>query len=204
MVEVGKNVRDIQRGQRVLGKALSLTSGDHAAAGYQLYTSVPSNAVTPIPDSMDFPTAAVLPVSVSCAAAGLYEKSSLGLPLPSANPPKARKIILVWGGSSSVGSSTIQLARASGIEVVATASPKNFEYVKKLGASAVFDYSQPDIVDKLAEALKDGNCAGAYDTVGTNFAQCAAVLEKLGGGHVAGVLPPQGKPPANVTFGFGM
>ncbi len=43
--------------------------------------------------------------------------------------------------STSVGSNAIQLAVAAGYEVITTSSPRNFDYVKKLGASQVFDYN---------------------------------------------------------------
>ncbi|TAQ89425.1 hypothetical protein B7494_g2244 [Chlorociboria aeruginascens] len=50
------------------------------------------------------------------------------------------KTVLIWGGSGSVGVNVIQLAVAAGYEVIATASPANFDYLKELGASEVLDY----------------------------------------------------------------
>ncbi|KAL7624941.1 hypothetical protein AAE478_004155 [Parahypoxylon ruwenzoriense] len=50
---------------------------------------------------------------------------------------------------------------AAGYEVFATASPKNFEYVRKLGASQVFDYRDRGTVQKMIEVLKNKTCAGA-------------------------------------------
>jgi NADPH:quinone reductase-like Zn-dependent oxidoreductase len=45
-------------------------------------------------------------------------------------PKPTGKTLLVWGGSTSVGSNAIQLGVAAGYEVVTTASPKNFDYVR--------------------------------------------------------------------------
>jgi len=45
------------------------------------------------------------------------------------------KTIIIWCGASAVGSNGIQLAVAGGYEVSATASPKNFDYFQKIGAS---------------------------------------------------------------------
>lgn len=87
----------------------------------------------------------------------------LNLPLPTNSPKSIGKTLLVWGGSSAVGAAAIQLAKASGLEVVATASPKNFGMVKEVGASEVFDYSTPSIVDDLVTYLKDKAVAGGYD-----------------------------------------
>lgn len=70
------------------------------------------------------------------------------------------------GGASSVGSSAIQLAVAAGYEVITTASPKNFDYVKKLGASQVFDYKSPTVVSDLVDAFEGKTSLGAFDTIG--------------------------------------
>ena len=152
---------------------------------------------------MSFDDAVVLPLSVSCAAAALYEKNSLSLPLPRVDAPENGKSILIWGGSSSVASSAIQLARASGLRVVATASPTNFEYVTKLGAEAVFDYKKQNIVSELVKALKDMNCVGAFDTVGKSVAECIDVVRQLGGGHVVATSNPPKELPSGVTANHG-
>ena len=49
--------------------------------------------------------------------------------------------LFVYGGSSSVGQYAIQLAKLSGYRVVTTASKRNHELVKSLGADLVFDVS---------------------------------------------------------------
>jgi len=95
----------------------------------------------------------------------LYEKVHLALPLPIQDKKPSGKTLLVWGGSSSVGSTTIQLAAASGLTVIATASSKSHDYVKSMGAKEVFDYSKPTIVDEVVAALKGSEFAGAYDAI---------------------------------------
>ena len=95
-----------------------------------------------IPDSISFESAAVIPLGLSTAPAGLFQDDFLKLQFPTVPPQKQTgNTLLIWGGASSVGSNAIQLAIAAGYQVVTTASPKNFEYVKKLGASAVYDYN---------------------------------------------------------------
>ncbi len=113
---------------------------------------------------------------------------------------KPKPIILLWGGSSSVGSSVIQLAVASGYDVVTTASPANYSYVKSLGAVLVLDYHNPDIVPILASLLKGRSVVGAYDAIGsvTTVGQCAAVLHALDGGTVASVGAAPDELPPNV------
>lgn len=123
---------------------------------------VPTSATCPIPVSIKYEAASVLPLSVSTAAAELYQHDYLALPLSSTSPKKTGKTLLVWGGSSSVGSTAIQLATASGLKVVTTASVKNFEYCK-LGAKEVFHYSSKDIVAELVAAMQVADLAGAYN-----------------------------------------
>jgi NADPH:quinone reductase-like Zn-dependent oxidoreductase len=200
VLEVGDGVTNIKQGQRVLGHAIALLTGKNQDAGFQLYSSVPAVLVAPIPDEMSFEDASVIPLSVSTAAAGLYEKFILALPHPSTSPKPSGSSILIWGGSSSVGSSAIQLAVASGLRVVSTASKRNFEYVKSLGAETVIDHSSSTVVDDLVKALKGGKFVGAYDSIGLpeSIKPVAEVVSKLGGGMIADVLTPPSDLPKGV------
>lgn len=150
--------------------------------------------VSPIPDSLSFEEAAVLPLAISTAAAGLYQKSVLELPFPSTNPQPTGKTLLVWGGSSSVGATAIQLAVASGVKVVATASRKNHDFVKSLGAVAVVDYKSPNVVEELLAAIdqQGGGLVGAYDAISepSSLQHIGALTDKVGVLPVAAVLPP--------------
>ena len=161
---VGEGVSNFKVGQRVLAHPLGLETKKAANASFQNYTIVLATATTALPDSMSFEEASVLPLSLSTAASGLYQSEYLNLPLPSHSPKSTGKTLLVWGGSSSVGASVIQLAVASGVEVVATASKKNFDLVKKLGAKDVFDYTTPGIVGDLTAYMSDKDVAGGFDS----------------------------------------
>jgi NADPH:quinone reductase-like Zn-dependent oxidoreductase len=131
-------------------------------------------------------------LAISTAAAGLYMKDLLNLPLPTKNAGASGKSILVYGASSSVGAIAVQLAVASGFNVITTASSQHHDLAKSLGATEVFDYKDPDVVAKLVGALKAaGELVGVYDAIGLppTLKICAAVLEKYGGGFIASTLP---------------
>lgn len=105
---------------------------------------------------------------------GLYQ--DLKLPLPT-SPAETPFPILIYGGSTAMGVAGIQFAKASGLTVIATASPKNFDYVKSLGASFVFDYRSPTVVEDIKKAagqplLYAWDCVAEDDTVKL----CAAAL----------------------------
>lgn len=107
----------------------------------------------------------------------------MNLQFPTEPKQKATgQTLLVWGGASSVGSNAIQLAVAASYEVITTASPKNFEYVKNLGASQVFDYSSATVHDDLLEAFKGKRIAGALDCIGRPaWDICLDVVDKTPG-----------------------
>jgi NADPH:quinone reductase-like Zn-dependent oxidoreductase len=195
VLDVGSNLRkQYNIGSRIMAHTWGLRSGPKYGA-FQLYPAVHPETACLIPDDISFEDAVVLPLSISTAAAGLYLKDNLSLPLPTLKPSlspfdSSSKTILLWGGSSSVGSSVIQLATASGYHVITTASPRNYKYCKLLGATLVLDYHNPDIVPILVSLLRDTDLAGAYDAIGsdTTARQCAIVLHALGGGTVASVV----------------
>ena len=119
---------------------ISLATQVEKDGGFQLYSSAQASITGHIPQSVSYNEGAVLPLALDTAAQGLYdsaEKGFLGLDYPSLNPKPSGKTIVVWGGSSSVGALTIQLAVASGAKVVAVASEHNFDFCKKCGASEV-------------------------------------------------------------------
>lgn len=128
-------------------------------------------------------------------------KDFLHLPYPSKNAQQTDKVLFVNGGSSSVGTVTIQLATASGIDVIATASPANFDFVKSLGVKEVFDYKEKDVGNTIVEAVKKcGEFAGVYDAISSPEALKLSIemAEKLGGGFVAATLAPPEELPKNV------
>ncbi|KAG8158736.1 hypothetical protein KVR01_011179 [Diaporthe batatas] len=157
VVEVGPGVTDFEVGNRVLGLSIGFVPREGA---FQEHVAVRYNLASIIPDTLGFADAAVLPLGYTTAAGALYEPGNLELEYPTLNPTPKGKTLLVWAGSSSVGTNAIQLAVASGYDVVTTSSPRNFEYCKSLGASQVFDYNSPTIVQELVQALEGKTLAG--------------------------------------------
>ena len=141
----------------------------------------------------------MLPLSISTAAACLFKKETLALAPPSStsSPPSANagKSVLVWGGSSSVGASAIQLAAAAGVKVVSVASKHNIENVRELGAE-VFDYNSSSVVDDIVKALEGTTFAGVCDCIGSPDAAAAwaPVYKKLGGRYGTVMPGAQGLP----------
>ncbi|KAJ3020763.1 UNVERIFIED_CONTAM: hypothetical protein HDU68_009975 [Siphonaria sp. JEL0065] len=65
-----------------------------------------------------------------------------------------KKAMLVWGAGGSIGTVAVQVAKALGFTVYATASTKHHEYLKSLGAHKCFDYSSNNVVAELVAAAE--------------------------------------------------
>ena len=177
VVEVGNSVTNFKKGDRVLGFATGTTDRKPNQGAFQQYTIIHPELASVIPDTLAFDRAAVLPLCVATAAAALYQDSHLHLQYPSLNAKSLDKSLFIWGGASSVGSNGIQLAVASGYKVLTTASSKNFDYVKKLGASQVFDYNKDSVIEDVVAALDNSSTevVGIFDAVNANGAVEACV-----------------------------
>lgn len=192
VVEVGDGVVDLRIGERVVAHcARSPSAEDHhltpgATGAFQQYVVVQRNAIAQLPSSIRTSVGVVLPLGISTASAGLFQKDFLNLPFPSPEQPAPKplnRILLIWGGSSSVGSCAIQLAKAAGAIIITTASPKNFAYVKTLGAEEVFDYRAEDVEDQIVKWLQSKTVLGAFHARGGNGAvqTCARIVDRSQG-----------------------
>ncbi len=192
VVEVGKEVTRFQVGDRVLGHAVGTDKKRNSSAegAFQTYTVVLAHMAAPLPNSLSYENAAVLPLGLSTAACGLFQKDHLALEYPSASPKPTGQTLLIWGGSTSVGSNAIQLAVAAGYEVVTTASPRNFNYVKKLGASQVFDYNSKTVIKDVISALNGKTLAGALAIGQGSSETCVDIVGTCKGNQFVSLASP--------------
>lgn len=176
---------DFQPGTRVTAFATCYYAGGEPNYGaFQAHVLVPASNVAPIPESLTFNEACILPMAVSTACAGWY---TIGLPMTTRIPAAEKKGLLVWGGASSIGSAAVQTAKIMGFEVYVTASEKHHAYMKTLGASHTFDYKDADVIEKI---IKTANEAGltiaiAYGAVPGSVIPCQEVLKSLKGDEKA-------------------
>ena len=192
VVEVGQGVTRFSVGDRVLGHAVGTDKKRNSAAegSFQEYTVLLAHMAAPIPDTLSYEKATVLPLALSTAACGLFQKDHLALQYPSATPKLTGKTLLIWGGSTSVGSNAIQLAVAAGYEVITTASSRNFDYVKKLGASQVFDYKSKTVIKDVINAFEGKTIAGAL-AIGKGSAEyCVDIISACTGNKFVSTASP--------------
>jgi len=183
-VEVGSGVTRFVVGERVAGLAVGNDKRSNRAAegAFQQYVVLRDNLASTIPATVSYESASVLPLGMSTAACGLYMTDFLALRHPTSPATKpSGEILLVWGGSTSVGSNAIQLAVASGYEVFTTSSPRNFEYVKSLGANQAFDYNSAAVTEDIIAAMKDKTCAGALAIGSGSVLKCLEIINRCKG-----------------------
>jgi len=192
VVAIGPGVTRFKIGDRVLGYAAGADKGHGSAeGGFQTYVVLKTHMAAALPETLSFEAASVLPLGLSTAATALFEPDCLALDRPSAAPRPTGKTVLVWGGSTSVGSNAIQLAVAAGYDVIATASPRNFDYVRQLGARQAFDYSSKSVVADIVAALKGRQLAGALAIGAGSATKCVDVVGASEGRRfVAMATPP--------------
>lgn len=184
VVELGAGVTRFAVGDRVVGLATGTDRGrdPRSEGAFQQYTVLVEHLAARVPDAMPDASAAVLPLGVSTAASALFQHGNLGLSLPSTSPVGSGAVVIVWGGSTSVGANAVQLARAAGYDVISTASPKNVERVRTLGAEAVFDYNDPSAPHRIATSVGARKVAGAV-AIGAGSASAALRVLAMTGGR---------------------
>ncbi|KAK4937515.1 hypothetical protein LTR10_021886 [Elasticomyces elasticus] len=156
---------------------------------FQQKVVVPIETTAVIPDNLSFVDAATLPMSVGVALTGWM---NIGLPI--GTRADSRQAVLVWGAGSSMGAGATQTAKAMGFTVYGTASPKNFEGLKSLGASRLFDYKDPEVVSKVLDAAKADGLSlkhvfrAAGDMGGSDLPPVQEILKASGGGAIASTV----------------
>ena len=161
VVEAGEGTQRWRVGDRVC----ALVSG----GGYAEYVSVPWRQALPVPRGLSMEEAACLPETAFTVWSNLFDRGRLA----------AGEVLLVHGGSSGIGTMAIQLGRAFGARVIATAgSPEKCSACLGLGAERAVDYRSEDFVAAV-KAFTDGRGADLIlDMVGGDYVQrniqCAA------------------------------
>jgi NADPH2:quinone reductase len=125
--------------------------------GYAERVAVPESSVFPIPDSMPFEKAAALPITYQTAHVALHHRARL----------EAEETILVHAGAGGVGSAAIQISKAAGARVIATAGgPEKVEVCSDLGADVAIDYREENFVEVVKEATEGRGADVIFDPVG--------------------------------------
>ncbi|KAK5046409.1 hypothetical protein LTR84_008211 [Exophiala bonariae] len=188
--EVGANVtKSFKKGDRVAGVAHGSNAVHHEDGTFSGIITVKGDLQIHIPENLGFEEAATLGIGITTVGQALYQ--SLGLSLPGEGQ-KDLSPILIYGGSTATGSLAIQYAKLSGKTVIATASARNFDLVKRLGADEVFDYTSSTCASDIKKYTK-GELTLAFDCIskGNSTQICIESMSDKGGIYTT-LLPVPG------------
>jgi NADPH:quinone reductase-like Zn-dependent oxidoreductase len=177
---VGEGVQDLHLGDPVFGVCDAGQEGAYAEK-----IAVRAAIVAKKPDGLSHVDAAALALTGLTAMSAIEDTLKL----------QPGETILIQGGAGGVAGFAIQLAKHIGARVITTASAKNRDYVRGLGADEVIDYNAADFTRVVS------NCDAVFDTVGGDVAQRSFAVLKPGGRAAFIASGPQAPKPdrADVT-----
>jgi len=150
--EVGAEVRDLHAGDAVCALV--------AGGGYAEYCAAPAPQCLPVPRGLDYVAAAAMPETFFTVWTNVFERGRL----------QANESILVHGGSSGIGTTAIQLARAYGARVFVTAgSAEKCAACERLGAERAINYREADFVAAVRQLTGERGVDVILDMVGGDY-----------------------------------
>jgi NADPH:quinone reductase-like Zn-dependent oxidoreductase len=172
---VGPGVTDLQVGEPVFGVCDQGIEGAYAEK-----IAIKAAIITKKPERLGHAEAAAMALTSITALWALEDTAKL----------KAGETILIQGGAGGVAGFGIQLAKHLGATVITTASERNHDYVRRLGADRVIDYNKEDFWKTVS------GCDVVFDTVGGDVQVRSYTVLKPGGRLVWVAPAPAGFRPA--------
>ena len=172
VTELGYGTTGLRVGQRVFGLADWHRDGTLAE-----YVAMEARNLAPLPDDIDFPVGASLPISGLTAWQGLFEHGQL--------QPGQR--VLAHGAAGAVGALVTQLAAEAGAHVIGTGRAADRDEVLALGAEEFIDLDHDTLEDIDAVDL-------VFDVIGGVIQEKSSALLRAGGTLVSVVGPVESLP----------
>lgn len=174
VVELGYGTTGLTVGQRVFSLTDWTRNGSLAE-----YAAVEARNLAPLPASVDFVTAAALPISGLTSWQGLFDHGRL----------ETGQTVLIHGAGGGVGSIAVQLAHEAGARVIGTGRAKDRDSVLELGAN--------EFVDLQSDRLEDIDGVDVvFDVIGGDvFERSLGVLRA--GGRIVTMTGPASRQPEN-------
>lgn len=147
--ELGSNVNGLAIGDRVLSRC--------ALGGFAEQVAAPASTTYRMPDELDFEAGAAMPTVYPTSYAALLWRA----------PLLAGETLLVHAAAGGVGLAAVQIGKALGATVIATAGGrKKLEIARASGADVLIDYRVEDFVPRVLEVTDGRGADVIYDSVG--------------------------------------
>jgi NADPH:quinone reductase len=171
VLQAGSAVRGFKVGDRVMGVV--------GGGAYAEVARLDWRMALPVPDALDYVHAAAIPEVFVTAHEAMLHLGRL----------RAGESVLIHAAAGGVGSAAVQLARATGATVYATAEASKLAQVQQLGADCVIDYRTQDYARVVAEHTSKRGVDVVIDFIGApNFARNIASLANGGRLVQVGIL----------------
>jgi len=163
----GHSARRFEKGDKVYAYARrpEIKHGTFAE-----YIAIPESYVAKRPERLTAEESGGVPLVGLTAYQALFDAGNL----------KEGETLLILGASGGVGSMAIQLAKWKGATVVGVAGSSNQEYMQKLGADKIIDYSKGDVGEAVRKAVPDGVDMIFHCSRGDSLKQSADTLKENG------------------------
>jgi NADPH:quinone reductase-like Zn-dependent oxidoreductase len=166
---IGPDVADRRVGDQVYG----VTNPRYIGA-YAEYALAAAAMIARKPTSLSHIEAASVPVIAVTAWQGLFDQAQL----------KAGQTVLIHGAAGNVGAYAVQIARRTGIRIIATAAAEDLDYVHELGADTVVDYK----TERFKDVARDVDAV--LDLVGGETQERSFEVLRRGGKLISAVSQP--------------
>ena len=150
---------------KVGSKSSNIKEGDKVCAlvtggGYAEYCLAQTELCLPIPNNFNFIQAAAIPETFFTVWSNIFDRAQL----------KQNETLLIHGGSSGIGTTAIQLAKAFGAKVFITAgTTKKCDFCTDLGADLAINYKEQDFVTEIKHKTKDQGVDVILDMIGGDY-----------------------------------
>ena len=152
VVELGRGTKRWKHGDKVMALVVG--------GGYAEYCLAFETHALPVPANLSMVEAAAIPETFFTVWHNVFERGKLA----------TGETLLVHGGSSGIGTTAIQLAKALGARVITTAgTPEKCEACRKLGADLAIDYKTEDFVALTKQATQGRGADLILDMVGGDY-----------------------------------
>ncbi len=166
---LGAGVTQFKKGDAVYG-----CMNPKFIGGYAEFAIASTGMIAPKPKTLDFVQAASAPVVAVTPLQMIHEYAHV----------KTGQTVLIHGAAGNVGAYAVQLAKNAGLKVIASASGKDAEFVRGLGADVVVDYKKQKFEDVTR------NVDAVLDMVGGEVLERSMNVLKPDGITVTVVSPP--------------
>jgi NADPH:quinone reductase-like Zn-dependent oxidoreductase len=169
VVALGPGVTRFAEADAVFGMVPLAHEGTYAD-----YVAIKAAHASHKPETLTFEEAASIPLAALTVWQALFDTAGLA----------AGQTVVIHAASGGVGHLAVQIAKAKGAKVIATASKRNHEFVKSIGADVLIDYGSERIEDLVK------NADVVLDTIGGETQDRSFMLLKPGGMLVSIVSRP--------------